>query len=608
MNIVRIHVDGFGKLHNFDLELKEGVNLVVGRNEAGKSTLHLFLRSMFYGVDTKHKNGQPSVFESMRPWKHPRDFGGSLEVSEGEEHYRIDRNFDRAADDLRVTKISGNDKTLLSPEEAKAALQRLLKGLSETAYVNTVSAGQLRAATERAMSGELRKYAANVSSTASPELNADRAIELLQEKRKELEASLDQEAAKEYTGLVSAAKKLEESLDQPGYENNILHLTESGRKADDEAEKLKEQLRGGEGVIRERQELLERYGLTSRELIEETRTKVLQEYGRRQVLEEKVEKGGKSYLALALVVLAAGSGVLAWKFRQEYLFIIFLILAAACLAGALMAMFRQSGNENQLDRLEEYLKEQFTRYTGSGELNDENLHQFENRMFELKTAAGELGDARSRQDALQSDMDRIAEEQRVRRATLDEQREAREKVEDGLRELNSMQAEAAVLRRTLSRNDLIRDRIEAVDVAIETMEQLKESIGSAVGTYINREASRMVEGLTGGAYTSVNAGRQYDISLNSHDGMIPIASVSAGTADQVYLAMRLATIRFITGEEDSVPLILDDSFTLYDDSRLRRAVRFLADNYRGQILIFSCQRREEAALKAEELPYHLAEM
>ena len=87
--------------------------------------------------------------------------------------------------------------------------------------------------------------------------------------------------------------------------------------------------------------------------------------------------------------------------------------------------------------------------------------------------------------------------------------------------------------------------------------------------------------------------------------MIPIESLSAGTADQVYLALRLATIRFITGEEDAVPLILDDSFALYDDDRLRKAVRFLAENYRGQILIFSCQHREEEALQEEGLPYHL---
>ena len=118
----------------------------------------------------------------------------------------------------------------------------------------------------------------------------------------------------------------------------------------------------------------------------------------------------------------------------------------------------------------------------------------------------------------------------------------------------------------------------------------------------------MVEGLTGGAYTSVNAGRQYDISLNSHDGMISVKDVSAGTADQVYLAMRLATIRFIVGEDDAIPLVLDDSFALYDDERLRKSMRFIADNYRGQVVIFSCQNREAEALKDEDLPCNVIRM
>ena len=605
MRIVRIHIDGFGKLHQFDLQLKEGMNLVIGANEAGKSTLHLFLRSMLYGADKKRRNGQTSAYESMRPWKDPHEYGGRLEIEEDDgSRWMIARNFDRAANDLEVIGITEKGKKTLSSEEGAAVLQRLLKNLSETAYVNTVSAGQLSAATERGMSQELRRYAANVSTTANPQLNADRAIELLKDEKKKLEASLDPEAAKEYTGLVSAARKLEENLDRPEYENNILNIAESGRRAEAAAEKLGEQLRTEDAAVSERQELLTKFGLGGRDLIEKTRAKVLQDYGRWQVLTEQLTYK-RSPLSLLLIVIAVIFGALAWKFRAEYLFVVFLICAAGCLAAALMILYGRYRTEDTRDKLEEHLEEEFFRYTGSRELNEETLHLFENRMFDLRKAAEELETARSRQGALQSEMDRLGEEQKANRTRLDQQREAKAKVEDGLRELNSMQAEAAVLRKKLSTNDLLRDRIEALDLAIETMEQLKEGIGSAVGTYINKEASRMVEGLTGGAYTSVNAGRQYNVSLNSHDGMIPIESLSAGTADQVYLALRLATIRFITGEEDAVPLILDDSFALYDDERLRKAVRFLAENYRGQILIFSCQRREEEALQEEGLPYHL---
>ena len=41
-----------------------------------------------------------------------------------------------------------------------------------------------------------------------------------------------------------------------------------------------------------------------------------------------------------------------------------------------------------------------------------------------------------------------------------------------------------------------------------------------------------------------------------------------------------------------MPLILDDSFAMYDDDRLEKAIRFLSDNFKGQMLIFTCQQRE----------------
>ncbi len=605
MNIVRIHVNGFGKLHHTDLQLAKGLNLLIGDNEAGKSTLHLFLRSMLYGLGTKRRNGQPSAEERMRPWKDPQEFGGWLELEDEGRRYRITRDFDRAPDDLQVCELADSGEKSLSPEEGAGVLQKLLRNVSETAYVNTVSAGQLSAATERNMSGELRRYAANVSTTASPDLNADRAIGLLKEERSRLEASLDMDAAREYTGLLSNVRKLEENLDRPDYVNNILDITESGRVKDAEAAKVEAEIRAEEAVIGERRQILGEAGLDSREKIDQTRDSVLGAYGSWQTLSEKCrrDRSGRTFviLVIAAVILAA----FGWKFREEYLCVIFLILAAGCLA--LGAMLLHTGKKNQRLRqqLDSELREKLSLYTDSTEPGEEAIHSFENRMHGLRKAAEELDEAGAKKTALQDELIRINAEQKVCGETLEKQREARTRVEENLRELNSMHEEAAALRRKLTENDLVRDRIEAVDLAVETLEMLKEDISSAVGTYINQEASRMVGGLTGGAYTSVNAGKQYDISLNSHDGMIPIGSVSAGTADQVYLALRLATIRFIAGGEDAMPLILDDSFALYDDMRLRRAVRFLADNYHGQILIFTCQHREEEALKAEGLSCHI---
>ena len=57
MKIKNLKINGFGKLENKELEFTDGINLIVGKNEAGKSTLLKFITSMFYGV-SRTKNGK----------------------------------------------------------------------------------------------------------------------------------------------------------------------------------------------------------------------------------------------------------------------------------------------------------------------------------------------------------------------------------------------------------------------------------------------------------------------------------------------------------------------------------------------------------------------
>ena len=80
MKIIKIHIDGFGRLHGFDIEPDGKLTVFFGHNEAGKTTLHLFIRSMFYGASTKKRLGLKSVYERMRPWKNPEKYGGNMEI------------------------------------------------------------------------------------------------------------------------------------------------------------------------------------------------------------------------------------------------------------------------------------------------------------------------------------------------------------------------------------------------------------------------------------------------------------------------------------------------------------------------------------------------
>lgn len=77
MKIKTIKINQFGKLKDKEINLKEHINIVYGKNESGKSTLLKFILGMFYGL-SKNKNGkQYTDYEQYTPWVEG-DFSGKM--------------------------------------------------------------------------------------------------------------------------------------------------------------------------------------------------------------------------------------------------------------------------------------------------------------------------------------------------------------------------------------------------------------------------------------------------------------------------------------------------------------------------------------------------
>ena len=56
MNILKLELTHFGKFHLKTITFTSGLNIVYGKNEAGKSTIHAFVRSMLFGIpDTEEE-------------------------------------------------------------------------------------------------------------------------------------------------------------------------------------------------------------------------------------------------------------------------------------------------------------------------------------------------------------------------------------------------------------------------------------------------------------------------------------------------------------------------------------------------------------------------
>jgi len=81
-----------------------------------------------------------------------------------------------------------------------------------------------------------------------------------------------------------------------------------------------------------------------------------------------------------------------------------------------------------------------------------------------------------------------------------------------------------------------------------------------------------------------------DIQVERADGVrLPPQLLSRGTAEQLYLSMRLALVREYASTTDALPVVFDDVFVNFDPVRTRNtlhAVRELAQTH--QVLLFTC--------------------
>ena len=95
MKINKLKINSYGKLKEKEINLKEGINIIYGKNEAGKSTLLNFITNMFYGISKNKKGKEFSDFEKFLPWT-GEDFSGKLEYElNNNKKYEIYRDFNK---------------------------------------------------------------------------------------------------------------------------------------------------------------------------------------------------------------------------------------------------------------------------------------------------------------------------------------------------------------------------------------------------------------------------------------------------------------------------------------------------------------------------------
>ena len=240
MVINTLKIRNFGKIHDRTLELSEGINVLYGENESGKTTIHTFLKSMLFGMARlRGKGARTDTYSTYEPWENPADYGGTIWFTQEGCEYRLTRNFERSHPVFELVRLT--DGAVFTDEEEIAAL---LGEVSEAVYDNTVSVGQLKSVTGKDLVRELQNYMASYQGTGDTSLDLGRAAQMLKMSRKGFQV----QAERRKKELQKEQEKLDAGMDL--LEKEMTDLQTKRGRIDEKGQSLRLGENGGDVLLR----------------------------------------------------------------------------------------------------------------------------------------------------------------------------------------------------------------------------------------------------------------------------------------------------------------------------------------------------------------------
>ncbi|MFR6058822.1 MAG: ATP-binding protein [Evtepia gabavorous] len=136
---------------------------------------------------------------------------------------------------------------------------------------------------------------------------------------------------------------------------------------------------------------------------------------------------------------------------------------------------------------------------------------------------------------------------------------------------------------------------DAIEVAMEALKEADDQLHARFSPQLSQTAAGYFQQLTQGRFSQVALDRSFNVTVRETGALAdrPLALLSQGTADQLYLALRLAVADLVLPSPQACPLILDDALLSFDDDRLAVVLHLLTELAEDrQILLFTCQHRE----------------
>ena len=654
MKINKLKINSYGKLKEKEINLKEGINIIYGKNEAGKSTLLNFITNMFYGISKNKKGKEFSDFEKFLPWT-GEEFSGKLEYElNNNKKYEIYRDFNKKnpkifnenmediSKEFNIDKTKGNEffyeQTKVDEELFLSTLvvgqQEVKLGNKEQSILvqklaNLVGTGEDNVSYKRAVDRINRRQLDEIGTTKSRE----KPINILERNIENLEA--EKQNLSKYQDfkyeIEENKNNLKDEIKELNNENNFvkeIKILEEKEKIEKEKINIQENIKN---------ENIEKINLLKqkRKEIEKNNSHILANGVDNEKNSKKIEKEKKNLnkKVLILSILVILINVLQFVFIKNRIinYIILLTIPAV-----LVYYFLQKNKLNKIietvnkenEKKQELINNINLEINGLEQqveiLNNNNL-EIDNKLQELKnnldlkinlekekiknkyldliesSKLNELLDLEN----IDFELKNLQEELNNKNIELHKLELDQKNIEPKLDNLSKIEEELANNKEkmlTLQKNNL------SFILAKQVLENAYINMKNSVTPKFTEELSKNISNITNGKYNNIRFNDEEGLIVEIENGdYIPASKLSVGTIDQLYLSLRLSMIEDLSKE--SMPIILDETFAYFDDERLENVLKYIDDKFKNhQVILFTCTKREKDILDKNLILYNNCEL
>lgn len=643
MKIKKLNINSFGKLQNKEIQFGDGLNIIYGKNESGKSTIMHYILSSFYGIGKNKKGREFSEFDKYLPWS-GEEFSGKLlyQLDDGNK-FEVYRDFKKKnpkiyneqkediSNQFTIDKSTGNQffydqtkvdedlflSTLVSSQQ-EIRLQKSEQSILIQKIANLVGTGDDNTSFKIAIDRINRRQLDEVGTSRSREkpINVvSKKIEELELEKNTLEKyeNLQYEVEGKIFDVQNNIKKIENDMQMYTEIRNVLENVNIKQQDIDFQKKIKS---NNLNKIKEYDFNIDTIREENKELLKEFFT-----WNGNQLNTEK------NYIFIVLSIILIFLNIIQFVFLKNNIvkYSLFFVLDLFVIFFA----FLDINNRKKVKRK----NEEYNTKIKNNEIINEKIKLIQNEIYDLEVNNKEVDDnilrmqneinAEKNQklnfvfqrygtnikfdetikiEQIQSKIQELQVELANAKINLHSLILDKNNIEPKLDRLSSIQEEY-VLRK---QNKYELEKLNmSFELAKSVLSECYELMKGSVAPRFTQNLSQNISEITGGKYTNVNFNDEIGLIVENEQGdYVPAGKLSVGTIEQLYLSLRFSMINELSNE--SLPIILDEAFAYFDDERLENFLLAMTkNNEKNQIFIFTCTNREEKVLRKNMIDYNL---